>query len=324
MSELKVFEDYDSRGRKRPWKEKKLQNMDYATYLEMLKIKKATRVKECGQVLEFNQGVGNKLHLARAWFCKSRLCPLCNWRRAMKASWQLSRILEEAHRREPKARFIFLTLTEKNAEGMELRSRIKKFSKAFTNLVKQKNIKQFLLGYVRSLEITIKDLPDGEVTYHHHYHVLLMVKASYFSGHYLSQKEWTELWQEALEIDYTPVVNVEAIKPNKRKRTSSLVASAKETAKYQVKPDDYLTARETGEKEKVDRDLAVVKVLEEALSGLRQISFGGLLKKVRSELHLDDIEDGNLVNTTDETPDEEVDRVMVFWNAKRGNYVFAH
>ncbi|WP_056954921.1 protein rep [Limosilactobacillus ingluviei] len=316
-----VFVDYDSRGQKRPWQKKKLQSLDYATYLEMLSLKKSARVKECGNVLEFAEDGTGKRKLARAWFCKSRLCPLCNWRRSMKASWQLEQVLEAAHKREPQDRFIFLTLTEKNAEGQELRGRIKNFAKAFEKLIHRKAVKQFLVGYVRSLEITINDLPDGGITYHHHYHVLLMVRNSYFKkGGYLSQKEWTDLWQEVLDLDYTPIVNVESVKRNKRKGTNSLVASAKETAKYQVKPGDYLTARETGEKAKVDRDLAVVKTLEEALTGLRQISFGGLLKQVRAELHLDDIEDGNLVHTTDEKVSDAVRQIIVKWNASRGNY----
>lgn len=319
----KPFVDYDSRGRKRPWREKKLLNMDYGTYLEMLHFKKATRVKQCGEVLEFSEDGTGKRKLARAWFCKSRLCPLCNWRRSMKASWQLEQVLEAAHKREPRARFIFLTLTEKNAEGEELRGRIKNFARAFKKLIRRKIIRQFLLGYVRSLEITIKDLPDGGVTYHHHYHVLLMVKSTYFKSkqYYLSQAKWTELWRDVMDLDYTPIVNVEAVKPNKRKGTNSLVASAKETAKYQAKPGDYLTARETGEKVKVERDLAVVKTLEEALAGSRQISFGGLLKRIRSALQLDDVENGDLVHTSgDDEVSNEVRRIIAKWNASKGNY----
>ena len=319
----KPFVDYDSWGRRRPWREKKLQNMDYGTYLEMLYFKKAARVKLCGDILEFTEDSTGKRKLVSAWFCHSRLCPLCNWRRSLKSVWQLTQILEEAHKEEPKARFIFLTLTEQNAEGNELRNRIQNFSRAFFNLIRRKVIKQFLLGYVRSLEITIKDLPDGGVTYHHHYHVLLMVKSTYFKSkqNYLSQAKWTELWQDVMDLDYTPIVNVEAVRPNRRKGTNSLVASATETAKYQVKPADYLTARETGEKGQVERDLQVVDTLERALAGVRQISFGGLLKQVRKDLQLDDVEDGDLVHTSnDDEVSNEVRRIIAKWNASKGNY----
>lgn len=149
-----------------------------------------------------------------------------------------------------------------------------------------------------------------------------MVKQTYFRGdYYLSQAQWTELWQETMNLDYSPIVNVEAIRPNKRKGTNSLVASAKETAKYQAKPGDYLTARETGEKVKVERDLAVVKTLEEALAGSRQISFGGLLKRIRSALQLDDVENGDLVHTSgDDEVSNEVRRIIAKWNASKGNY----
>ncbi|MGH2245661.1 hypothetical protein ACQ10S_14970, partial [Enterococcus faecalis] len=37
----------------RPWREKKIDNVDYSDILEILKIKKAYNVKQCGNVLEF-------------------------------------------------------------------------------------------------------------------------------------------------------------------------------------------------------------------------------------------------------------------------------
>ncbi|WP_374229815.1 protein rep, partial [Mammaliicoccus sp. L-M43] len=35
------------------------------------------------------------LKLYKTWFCKSKLCPVCNWRRAMKNSYQAQRVIEE-------------------------------------------------------------------------------------------------------------------------------------------------------------------------------------------------------------------------------------
>jgi plasmid rolling circle replication initiator protein Rep len=45
------------------------------------------------------------------------------------------------------------------------------------------------------------------------------------------------------------------------------------------------------------------KVVDELQKGLfrkRQIAFGGLLKKIKKELELDDIENGDLINIGDE------------------------
>ncbi|MDQ6222640.1 protein rep, partial [Staphylococcus epidermidis] len=41
--------------------------------------------QDCAEILEYKQNreTGER-KLYRVWFCKSRLCPMCNWRRAMK------------------------------------------------------------------------------------------------------------------------------------------------------------------------------------------------------------------------------------------------
>ena len=102
-------------GKVRPWREKKLANLTYAQYLEVLKFKKANRVKDCGEVLQFAIGKdGMKLY--QTWFCHSRLCPLCSWRRSLKNSYELQQILDIAHVKNPNAIYLFLTLTEENSE----------------------------------------------------------------------------------------------------------------------------------------------------------------------------------------------------------------
>lgn len=49
-------------------------------------------------------------------------------------------------------------------------------------------------------------------------HVLLCVENSYFKNksNYITQEEWVYLWQKALQVDYRPVANIKAIKPNKK------------------------------------------------------------------------------------------------------------
>nr|ARJ34186.1 replication protein [Lactiplantibacillus plantarum] len=45
-----------------------------------------------------------------------------------------------------------------------------------------------------------------------------------------------------------------------------------------------------------ERNLVVIKNLEYALSGTRQISYGGLLKQIKQDLKLEDVENGDLVH----------------------------
>ena len=56
-----------------------------------------------------------------------------------------------------------------------------------------------MLGYVRSLEVTVNDQDLENITYHAHFHVLLFMKREYFSDlqNYLEQSEWTNLWRRA-------------------------------------------------------------------------------------------------------------------------------
>ena len=123
--------------------------------------------------------------------------------------------------------------------------------------------------------------------------------------------------QRALKVDYEPVVHVQAVKANKRKGTDSLQASAEETAKYEVKSADYMTADD-------ERNLVVIKNLEYALAGTRQISYGGLLKQIKQDLKLEDVENGDLVHVGDEDYTKEqmeaAEEVVAKWDFNKQNY----
>ncbi|WP_312591393.1 protein rep, partial [Staphylococcus aureus] len=78
-------------------------------------LKKAFNVKQFGNVLEFKPTDECYLNLNKTWFCKSKLFPVCNWRRDMKNSYQAQRVIEEVFKEKPKARCLFLTLSTRNA-----------------------------------------------------------------------------------------------------------------------------------------------------------------------------------------------------------------
>lgn len=314
MSE--IFEDKTENGKVRPWRERKIENVRYAEYLSILEFKRAHDIKNCGETLRFRK-IGNHLKLYQTWFCHKRLCPLCNWRRSMKNSSQLKQIIAETVAREPKGRFLFLTLTVKNVNtSEELKASLRQLTKAFGKLSRYKQVAKNLLGYLRSTEITVN---EQDMSYNQHLHVLLFVKSSYFknSNNYLAQAEWAKLWQKALKVDYEPVVHVQAVKANKRKGTDSLQASAEETAKYEVKSADYMTADD-------ERNLVVIKNLEYALAGTRQISYGGLLKQIKQDLKLEDVENGDLVHVGDEDYTKEqmeaAEEVVAKWDFNKQNY----
>ena len=310
---LQTLKDVSKTGKDRKWRERKLRNIELAGQLDILGYRSFERVYQCAEVLKFVEQSDGTKKLYQSYFCKNKLCALCNWRRSMKYSYQASKIVEEAMIRQPKGRFLFLTLTVKNVTGQELNQSMTDILRGFNRLMKYKKIDKNLIGFLRATEVTYSKELDS---YHPHLHVLLMAKPSYFKGgSYISQLEWTELWQKAMKLDYTPMVDIRAVKADKGK---GLKGAILETAKYPVKPFDVTD-------EKMDfTDQEKLQIVDDMLTGLhrkRQIGFGKLFKEIKKDLDFDDLEDGNLVQTGEDKDGTSSGReIVAIWNWERKNY----
>ncbi|MGE1131375.1 protein rep [Bacillus wiedmannii] len=364
MEQVDFLKDINRDGKERPWKQKKEQSLKMAeAYQEAGLHRKATRMCQCGEVLEFKR-TDNGLKLANAYFCKVRLCPMCMWRRSLKLVNQNTRIIERANEKQ-KLRWVFLTLTVKNVEGEDLKSTLAHLSTSFRRMFgKQKGspqkISEAVVGYLRTLEITrdtdrlvtekryknnpryykSRGLKVGDVnpnfnTYHPHYHVLICTESSYFGKKYINQKEWTSYWQKCARLDYTPIVDVRPVKPKKQSERQSVFATVHEiensisemgavleTSKYAVKDMDVITNFED-----IEESAGIVKILDDALLYKRLIGYGGLLKEIKKELELEDIEDDNadLIQLDDSADDvaQECQHVMAYWHTGHSNYVLS-
>lgn len=119
-----------------------------------------------------------------------------------------------------------------------------------------------------------------------------------------------------MKLDYTPVVDIRTVKAHKRKNLKSAII---ETAKYPVKPFDVDTEDVT-----LFSEMIKERITEDLTNGLhrkRQIGFGKLFKEIKAELALDDVEEGNLVQTGAEENTESTGReIVAFWNWDRKNY----
>ena len=305
-----VLNDISKNGKKYPWRENKQKSIQLAKRLEKLGLKGFDRVYDCGDILTFKRQEDGTLKLKQAWFCKNRQCPMCNWRRARKYSAQISKVLDVLLEREPNVQFLFLTLTVKNCEGYELDETIKKLHKAFNLMMRYSKVRKNLLGYVRATEISYNNT-DG--TYHPHIHNLMAVSNTYFknSDNYISQEEWIQLWKKAMKLDYDPRVDIRKVYDYKGQ---GLASAVRETVKYPVKPMEN----------EVDDENEMLQVTYDLYHGLKRkrlLSFGGIFKDIKNELGLDDVEDGDLVNTDeDEEPATEGEEIIAQWCWERANY----
>lgn len=324
-----ILRDTTSTGKERDWKGKKSRSLLMAQHFHHADLpSKAERMQECANVLTFKQ-TADRLKLFQAWFCKVRLCPMCNWRRSLKIAFHNKKIVEEVNKRE-KVRWIFLTLTIQNVQGSELKDSISDMMEGFRRLFMYSKVKKVTKGYFRALEVTKNrnKASDWNNTYHPHFHVLMAVKPSYFTRDYIKHDEWVSLWKKALQVDYSPVVNVQAVKPKKEVDLNGIEKDVKhamqeqkailEVSKYPVKDTDVLPSQELSED-----GIETVGTLDDALSYKRLIAYGGLLKEIHKELNLDDAENGDLIkvdDTTDETANA-ICEVMAYWNPGIRNYV---
>lgn len=201
------------------------------------------------------------LKLRDARFCRVRLCPICQWRRALMWIARFYAALPQVRAGHPTARFIFLTLTWRNAPVCELRAMLRAMNRAWERLSQRESF-DIVLGWIRTTEVTRAN--DG--TAHPHFHVLLLVPSNYFGKNYLKQPEWVQMWRAASRIDYNPVVHIQAVKG--AGSSDSIMRAVRETLKYSVKPSDM----------KVDAPWFLE--LTSQLRKLRFVASGGVLKNV--------------------------------------------
>ena len=231
------------------------------------------RCCSCCKIAEFIRllHIGNlqqKLRLLRIFCCNLRFCAVCSWRRQMKFAKMVYEILEKLDN-EMKFRSLFLTLTVKNPELVDLKTTTQHMQKSYQRMIQTVKWKNSILGYIRVFEVTRPKCDKQIGKIHPHFHVLLVVRPCYFNGEsglYLKQNDFAEMWQKALRVDYTPICDVRITKPKGDK--SQVLASIAELIKYPMKDTDL-------SKFSVDE----FQILEEHMRNVRLINFGGVLKE---------------------------------------------
>lgn len=319
-----ILQDYSSTGKERPWTLHKKENLRLVELYKRAKEKDINLITDsrlfdlehCGDTLTFLQNAEGKKKLKTANFCRMRLCPMCQWRRSLKMFGQVQKITDKILEYDKNTRFIFGTFTIKNCVAEDLETCINILNNKFLYLVSKnktfapaKKLKQNLLGYLKAVEVTYN---SKDKTYHPHLHVIFAVKSTFFknSSNYITKKEWINLWQQALGVDYKPQTDIRAIKTN----TGKAIA---EVAKYPAKVAPILSLPD-------DEAVEVLKTLTFCLHKKRFVSYGGIFKTIKQELKLADVEtDKDLVNVDIEQQERfnAVTAVLFKYNFKFGCYI---
>ena len=280
------LQDVSSTGRERPWNERKRQSIKVSSsYFRLGYLKKADRMRACGDYLEFKRYNDNTLKLWHASFCKARLCPMCAWRRSLLIYHQVREIMDYFN---GKYEFLFLTLTVKNCMYDEIGECLVSLKAGLNRLFRTKEVDAITKGFFYAFEITVN---HENLTFHPHIHLCIAVNKSYFKHGYLKQSEWTDLWKKSCKLDYIPIVHIE-------KFSGDIEKSVAEAAKYTVKPADLVYSDEFLQD-------VVIQSLDDGIYQKRLIGFRGCFLKARKALQLEDVEKADLVIVDGKSDDIE-------------------
>lgn len=299
------------------WRTSKLKTD--AVALELDFVGRSQRMFDCGSSLTFAVSATNEMRLYRAFFCKDRMCPSCQKRRSLVLFHQVKDVCQSIQNENPTYKYLLLTLTVPNVKAEKLSDELKHLMKSWDRLAKRKEFKGKIKGWFRALEITYNSQRDD---YHPHFHVLLCVSSNYFNGkNYIPQARWLELWQESTRYPQITQVDIRAIKPNKKRDSDALSASAAEVAKYSTKPSDYIQKTRGGI---YKGNKVVINQLAKSLSYRRLVAFGGLMKEHLQKLKLVDVDSNEVDLINIEGDKAAIDAVMIKvfrWNVGFSNYI---
>jgi len=305
-----------------PWVEKRRKAMDLAQIYEYAgNMEYANRAGSCGTFLKFNGMFDGSRTLAGANFCQLRLCPMCAARRAKKAEFKLSQVMNAVEAEHPGCRFLFLTLTIQNVPGSDLSAGLERLTKGWYRLMDQCAIERAIKGWFRAIETT-RNFDDG--TYHPHIHAILAVESEYFdkkSGLWITQEDWRKRWAKAARLDYDPWVHIRITserKANDDDDSPSRPATV-EAAKYATKDSEYIDPR-------LSLDLAaeIVTTYTNAVRRRRLTAYGGWMKEAAQRFGADNAEeDKDLVHIDDDhVRDDLADLVETYkWHFGAMDYI---
>ena len=298
-------------------------------YLEWEKY--AERSAHCLGWLEFLECLKNSTHrkrLSRASFCKLRICPNCQARKAYKEFDTMKKVAAEVLRLHSTMKFLFLTLTVPNVSLENLRDELTHITASWNRMLQRAEVKPVIKGFHRAIEITYNYERND---YHPHLHIILAVNSRYFkSDQYIKHERWQEMWMESTGYKEDRIGSKLQVNIKRLKGEKGIAEACKYSLKawnFKVSGDSKEAKRERRKNEKLLRDIKekkakvtygmkghvfirdtleetakVVEGLTEALHGKKLIHYAGIFKEVKKALKLKSGEETeDLIHITDET-----------------------
>lgn len=266
-------------------------------------------------------------NLKAARLCNTRLCPFCEWRRTRAWRARLHDGLSALYEDKPKLVGVFLTLTVRNVPLERLGEQLDEMNRAWDRLRKRSFFPTDL--WFRRTEVTVGDsgvsvgaltrpsglsTGTGGLTAHPHFHVLLLVKPSYFSTGYIKQTQWQKEWMDAARLDYVPVVDVRRAKSKSRTGSTpsdDARSAVVEAAKYAAKATNLM---ELG------------PAITELHWQLRNRRLYALSKKLRQYIKAGNVTEQELLDNDSKPLPQgtEVVEVIAQWFEDSNEYVITH
>lgn len=251
-------------------------------------LKRYVSLVECGTFLQFGKDMQGVYHLTGANFCRQRVCPMCQFRKAERTFAETLQVVKTLE--SEGFRFLHLVLTVPNPTyEYELQTAVKILYRGFNRFLKYKQVERAFKGALRCLEVSYN---YNELSFHPHLHCLIVVRKSYFNDCkvYLPYDLLRELWTKAVraelkkwgsEADFARTKHLLQI--SVRACKAGDYVGVAEVCKYCVKPLEFNNGSEEQQKR-------LLLSLISTLKGTRFLQKYGIIKDKFRDFYREDNE----------------------------------
>lgn len=242
---------------------------------------RADKMRDCGTTLVYGIDRNGVVGLVHANFCRQRICPMCQWRRSLKAYSRLSAAVQLIG---DDYRYFLMSLTRPNVSAPDLPKELDELMTGYNRLMKNERVARTIHGVYRTIEMTYN---RDQNTFHPHIHCFCCVRKSYYTSRsYIKRDVMVQLWNDAngwnrddhgydLQLDMRPV------RENKGRDYNGAIS---EVCKYVTKPISLFEEDRPTALRAVQRQAAATQMY---LSGRRLVYTSGNIKQALHDLNSD-------------------------------------